>query len=308
MTSPSDQGAAPAPRRVAVLLRSHLQGSEKAFELAGQLAAAKGWDLYFAVDETRGPVDVGPYRKVAHSLEACGAAGLFTARSRALHYFGDYPFYVSLPAIPDYDFYLMIEYDVGLAAKEGDYFSRLADRLTSPALSGLDLVATNLGPRRPEKAHRPHRYEALYHSLFPIIGLSRRAILYLHAQRLAEATLPPLSDGQPYVYCEYFVPTLMKAVTKFQCLSLNDVLPNSVDNPSFNAWNCRVLHHEARQPVTAELVHPVLDFPQYLGKSASVARKKRRIAEYIEELDFFRAANFDPGLIERTRAELAKAV
>lgn len=307
LPEPPPRGPA-APRRVAVLLRNHLGGSAKAAQLAGQLDGIPDWDLYLALDETGGPIDPGPYRKVPHSLEACRAIGLFTDRPRALHYFGDYPFYASLPAVPDYDFYLMVEYDVAPARPDGDYFRRLARRLAAPDLPAYDLVATELTTRRPERTHRPTRYPVPWHSLFPVIGLSRRALLHLYRARLAEGALPPLSDGQPHVYCEYFLPTTLCAEGAFLCGGLNDLLPGSVDRASFNAWNARVLHHEARQPVTAELVHPVLDLPQYLRKAPSVARKKGTVPAFLEELAFLRASGLDAAMIDEARAGLLARV
>jgi hypothetical protein len=279
-------------RRVAVLLRSHLKHSQKALQLARQLSSVTGWDFHFAVDETNGPIDVASFSKVAHTLQSCQAMGLFTGRPRAMSYFGDYPFYATITQIPDYDFYLMIEYDVALAEGSSDYFHRLAGMLISHELADLDFLGTNHRPLNPERRQRPHRFERSFKSIFPIAGLSRRAIRHLYEKRLEEATLPALSDGQHHVYCEVFVPSTLEAAGRFRCLPLNAVIPNSVDRASFNTRDSRVLHHESRLPITAELLHPVLDFPQYLRKSAAIAVKGRQIPAFLRELDFFRIQGF----------------
>ncbi|MBP0491189.1 hypothetical protein [Roseomonas indoligenes] len=296
--------AAGEPRRIAVLLRSHLKGSAKAMELAAQLSAVPDWDVYFAADETNGELDVSPYRKVPHSIEACRAIGLFTDRPKAMAFLGDYPFYVTFPAIPDYDFYLMIEYDVGLADKGGDYFHRLAEALRSETYAELDLLGTNHRPLGLGRDKRPHRFAQAWKSIFPIIGLSRRAIKHLYAERLREATQPPLSDGTQNVYCEFFVPSAMEAAGRFRCLPLNDVMPGSVDKVSFNTRESRVLHHEMRLPVASALLHPVLDFAQYARKTAAIAIKFGRIPAFREDLDYFRRHGYDPAVLAETEAKL----
>ncbi|WP_338661173.1 hypothetical protein VQH23_13085 [Pararoseomonas sp. SCSIO 73927] len=299
--------AAGEPRRIAVLLRSHLKGSAKAMELAAQLSAVPEWDVYFAADETNGELDVSPYRKVPHSVDACRAIGLLMDRPRAMAYLGDYPFYATFPAIPDYDFYLMIEYDVGLAEKGGDYFHRLAAALRSPEMADLDLVGTNHRRLAPGRDPRPHRFAQAWKSIFPIIGLSRRAIRHLYAERLREVTQPPLSDGSQNVYCEYFVPSAMEAAGRFRCLPLNEVVPGSVDKVSFNTRESRVLHHEGRLPIASALLHPVLDFPQYARKTAHIAIKTGRIPAFREDLDYFRRYGYDAAVLAETEARLDQA-
>jgi hypothetical protein len=301
-------GRAPGePRRVAVLLRSHLKQSAKAMELAAQLSAVPDWDVFFALDETRGEIDVAPYRKVPHSIASCQALGLLTNHPRAMAYLGDYPFYATMPQIPDYDFYLMIEYDVALADKEGDYFHRLAARLRSEEMADLDLVATNhrkLGPGRDKRAHR---FQQAWKSIFPVIGLSRRALIHLYRERVAEAGQPRLSDGQQSVYCEYFVSSALEAAGHFRCLPLNELIPDSVEKTSFNTRGGRVLNHERRLPVTSELLHPVLDFPQYLGKMSAIAIKWKVIPSFLKDLDYFRDQGYGGEMLDKAYASLQEA-
>ncbi|WP_458095618.1 hypothetical protein [Roseomonas sp. WA12] len=292
---------------MAVLLRSHLKQSAKAMELVAQLSAVPDWDVFFALDETRGEIDVAPFRKVPHSIASCQALGLSTQHPRAMAYLGDYPFYATMPQIPDYDFYLMIEYDVGPADKDGDYFQRLAARLRSDEMADLDLVATNHRKLGPGRDKRPHRFPQAWKSIFPIIGLSRRALIHLYRERVAEASQPKLSDGQQSVYCEYFVSSALEAAGHFRCLPLNEVMPGSVEKASFNTREGRVLNHERRLPVTSELLHPVLDFRQYLGKMSAIAVKWKIIPSFLKDLDYFRDQGYGGEMLDKAYASLQEA-
>jgi hypothetical protein len=276
--------AALPPRRIAVLVRSHIAKSAKADQLADQLAAATGWDVYFAADETRGPVDSGRHPKVPHSLQMCADLGLDTEHPKVMWHYGDYALYCTFTQIPQYDFYLMFEFDVALRAAGSDYFQRLCDALRAEANRDLDFLGTYLRALEIGRPARPHRFRRGYKSILPIMGVSRRALLRLFEGRLTERQSLPLEDGGG-TYCEYYVPSVLLQSDEFRCLGLNALVPGSIDRDSFNTNVARPLGHEDIVPATAELLHPVVEMDTFLRKALGVCGKAHRLDRFLGWLD-----------------------
>ena len=148
--APRPARARPAGRRVGALIRAYHADSTHLPVLAAQLAEA-GFDAVMIVaDETRGPVEAHGFPKLSHTTETVAALGL-RMPPRTLWYCGDYAYYATVMGRRDADFWLMIEYDVGLRRPKSRFWQGLYRRLSAPRYRGVDLLSGYLGPY-----DRPH--------------------------------------------------------------------------------------------------------------------------------------------------------
>jgi hypothetical protein len=74
---------------VAVILRMHLL-NEKFYDLLEILSQSERYNLFVAVDEAVGPLDVPGHGKLSHSVSSAGTFGLCANHPRVLWHCCDY--------------------------------------------------------------------------------------------------------------------------------------------------------------------------------------------------------------------------
>ncbi len=269
-----------------MLVRAHFV-SDKLVDLLRMLKQGVGYDLRVCADETQGPLDLPGEVVLGHSTEMCSDLGLLGSlpNSPLLWYFGDYSFYCAYHAIPDYDYYVMIEYDVEFVRGNVYALESLISRLSLPGVPPYDLVATHYGPRDQDWGWGETckgRFNDFYGLFFPLVVLSKRAVQYLYDWRRYEAA-NPLESGR-YVFCEAFVPTALMAAGGYHCADLNSLLPGSWDPSSFRIRPPMLLGGLPALSRGIELVHPVYSEREYLDSELGDARHNDRVAEFMERL------------------------
>jgi hypothetical protein len=252
--------------RVAVLVRTHVV-DEKLLHLLGVLSQSRRYDLFVVADETNGTLDVGPYRKLSHTVASCQSFGLPAEHHRILWHCGDYPFYFAAAENPDYDYYLMIEFDVDLVGGSPAFVEALIARF-----GHYDLISEHFRLAEPGWEWFPAAscvYETVYTAgLFAFIALSRRAVAFLLRARQAEGLRG--AKGDEIIHCEALCGSALAA--GFACASMNELIPGATDrgcfhDPCFDLETSHYLLGQYRVDIPGvALVHPVYDLAGYLRK------------------------------------------
>jgi len=251
-----------------VLVRTHVS-NEKLFHLLGVLSQSRRYDLFVVADETNGPVDVGSYQKLSHSVASCAAFGLPSEHHRILWQCGDYPFYFAAAEIPDYDYYLMIEFDVDLVGQSPAFIETLISRF-----GHHDLISEHFRLPEPGWPWLPAAsavYETVYTAgLFAVLALSGRAVEFLLQVRRAEAKRG--SKAGQIIHCEAHCGSAL-AAGGFSCVSINQLIPGATDrrcfhDPDFDLETSHYLLGQYRLAVpNVAVVHPVYDLAEFLKKN-----------------------------------------
>lgn len=158
---------APSSPRYAVLFRTHIWDAFVAgqYERLKQLIG-RG-DLYVLLDETNGSVATGQPAVVNHTNASIEALGLAPAGGgNMLWYNGDYPLYFFYAQHPDYDFYVMTEYDVCVNVDLDTVIDRAAR-------AGADLVSLGKGEPVADWAHAES-----CHAVYPPEAVEKRLICF----------------------------------------------------------------------------------------------------------------------------------
>jgi len=272
--------------RIAVLVRAHFV-SEKLVDLLRILKAGVGYDLRACADETQGPLNLPGEVVLRISTEMCSDLGLLGSvpNSQLLWYFSDYAFYCAHHCIPDYDYYIMIDWDVEFVRGDAYALESLISCLNLPEGSPYDLVGTHYGPQTPDWewwGTCEGRFKDFYGVFFPLIVLSKRALQYLYDWRKYEAA-NPLESGN-YVFGEAFVPSALMAAGGYRCADLNSLLPGSYDFSSFRIPPPMLLGRLPPLSRGIELVHPVYSEREYLESELGDARQNNSVAEFMTRL------------------------
>jgi hypothetical protein len=254
---------------VAVMVRSHFI-NDRVLELLRHLdKGRRGFDLFLTFDETNGKPEAALPNLLPHSARRCSEIGLTQKQDRLLWWCGDFPFYFALLDIPNYQFYVMVEYDVYLTDQDATLLNAFAETLVSEKQGRVDGVVTRLRRERPQQEHRLYasafaQFAITYSSFFPFVALSKPAAHYLYAQRKLEALLRP----EAAVHCEAFLPSHLLAAG-FKCADLDSVLPGSY-RMDLMIMSGRQ-HGMPRSMVEgfegfARMLHPVYDDAEFLQR------------------------------------------
>ena len=282
------RGQLNANPRVALLVRTHLVNG-KLFDLLDLLNQSRRYDLFVTADETRGPLDVSGYKKLSHTVDSCRIHGLSTAHQAILWHCGDYPLYLAAAAISDYDYYVMIEYDVDLVRKSPLFLEGLIARLPD---SGADFVAEGVHPAHPDwswASTAGHRFPAVYSSgIFAFVMVSKRALEYLLELRRVEARSGVTEND--IVHCEAFcVSALMQG--GYTCTAINSLLDGAVDTATFHATYIDnidgdfLLNQYRIDNPRVEIVHPVYDLKDYLERLYHKSVHSHQLEGYLAKLE-----------------------
>jgi len=285
-------------RKIAILFRTHVFDDAV---IGGyrhlQSRAPEGVDVFFCCDETAQTYDApADIRKVGHSVADVERLGLrdFLPK-KLLWYSGDYAFYFFYDAHPEYDLYVMVEYDVHFTDRALDDFYRYI--LENEAdFYGVYLQEANEGWlwRRAAEVFN----DKVYQVFGPIVGLSNRAVARLYMKRIEQGRMVATGKVEDvWVNCEAFMPTEAIAAG-FKALSLDEGL--NIRQTHFNTSRLMCLETLSREGDGDEISHPVLPRAAYVVKLLRIA-SGTPLPEFLETRPFLRKTvlGFDPDFVEQ---------
>jgi hypothetical protein len=240
--------------RTLLILRAHKADSDT-FAAYDRYCGLRSADVVICCDERDGAVDMGGRSKLAWDRDTLTALGLF-AHPRCGWRCGDYAYYVTRAARPDYDRYWLVEPDVLINV---EHLDAAFDQLNG---GDADFLAARFSVRdeRWEWARTMrHRYDKVYGCIFPLTRLSAGAIDHLHAARRA-ALVPELQEAfANWPNDEVFVATEL-CNHGFTCLELASGLPGSYTRATLRT---AIPHDRAALQAGGPdglIYHPVRDF------------------------------------------------
>jgi hypothetical protein len=268
-TPHSDYRALARPPRVAVLVRSHV-ATPKLLDLLASLRGSSMFDVYLSVDVTNGPFPLRAANLLPHDVRRCIDLGLYQRDvPHYLWFFCDYPFYCALQDIPQYDYYMQIEYDVHITRRNPLFLEGLINRLVTPQGAALDLAGIYFGPRSLEWTWSERailRFPTVYGVLYPFVLVSRKALDKLLELRRDEARGDlAITDA---IHGEAFTASALANDRAFVCVDVNDVINGAYIGETFRVGLPMLL---GATPASTEMMHPVMDEEAYIGKHIGMA-------------------------------------
>lgn len=267
-SSPDEKGSpdisAVSPR-YAVLFRTHIWDEyiERQYERLKR-RVGRG-DLFVLLDETNGSVATGKTAVISHTNASIEALGLAAAGGgNLLWYNGDYPLYFFFQQHPDYDYYIMTEYDVCVN-------SDLDEIIDCAAREEVGHVSLTKGESAAEWAHAESCHDAyppesVGKRLICFAVFSRDAVRQLFAKRLALSAAFRAGTIRRWPFCEGFIPTEL-AVSGFRQMELSAF--GSTDQ--FDWWP-PILEDDLPELAQYTFIHPVLDRPRYVDSALRIWR------------------------------------
>jgi hypothetical protein len=280
--------------RLVVLLRTHID-SPKVRDSIDALARGSKYDFFVLAHEEPGAeLDFGATSKLTHSLQTFRDLGFEVTGPQFLTHCADLLFAFAQSRLPDYDHYLIVEYDVFVQQREAHPFDRIAEVLAGSE-APPDFIAAYGERAEPSWMWVPATaavYAEVAQSFFPAVILSARAIKALYEERLKEreqvraSGRPLLGDGSAadWMFCEAFTPTALKARGDFRLADWNDVLPGTYEWTSFNVGPPRLLAGHLATELPVQLVHPVLGGREFLQKGLLFSALSNTTPEWLATL------------------------
>ncbi len=251
--------------RYAVLFRTHIWDAFVARQYERLKQQIGRGDLYVLLDETNGPVATGQPAVVKHTNTSIEALGLAPAgEGNMLWYNGDYPLYFFYAQHPDYDYYIMTEYDVCVNVD----LDTVVDRA---ARAGAGLVSLAKGEpvadwAHAESCHGAYSPEAVEKRLICFAAFSGDAVRRLFDKRRALSAEIRAGAIRHWPFCEGFIPTEL-AVSGFRLMELSDL--GTTDRYD---WWPPVLEDNLPELGGQTFIHPVLDRARYVDSALRIWR------------------------------------
>jgi hypothetical protein len=250
--------------RTLLILRCHR--ADAATLAAYDRYAAVHPDVVLCCDERDAPVDMGGRDKVGFDADTLRTLGLLL-HPRCGWRCGDYPYYVTRTARPDFDFYLLTEPDVLIST------ANLQDTIAALTANGADFLAARFDVRdeRWEWARTMrHLYADTYGCIFPLTRLSARAIDHLHKARRAMLAPESAEVFENWPNDEVFVATELQN-NGFACMALDAACPGLITRDSFRTG----LPHDRATleaaPPDGLIYHPVRSMAEWFDENAAWA-------------------------------------
>jgi len=229
--------------------------------LENELKPFFGDNIFYVVD--RYSEKDAPALKVEDKAVLVGRAFL---QMRGLPWFprigwqcGDFMYYAAAGALPDYDFYWLIESDVSIRTDTKNFFESFNDFDTDFILPGF---GRKWGGWLWYKSVSDLADGHVYGGLFPISRMSRRAALHLLRARADYSALPYVREqtwaagrAQHYANDEAFTSTVLMR-DGFSCQSLDSLIPKSMMKDFSLSY---VVHPEELPFIRDRIVHPVCE-------------------------------------------------
>ena len=246
--------------RYVVAFRTHLWDAPIAGLARRMAAACPGARFVVLADETNHTLDVTPFEKISHSSDM-SAFGLPAGQgSLTLWFNADYAIYALAASLPNYDHYVVAEYDVAVNTDIDAMMAGVNGR-------GLDMVSFMARPADPGwtwYSTVASGFAEPWQALIPFLVLSRRAVACLLAARRNLAMR--FADGHvsEWAYCEGFIPTVICPDPELLCADLSEF----AGLPHFGYRPFQLLGTAAEQE-PGTIAHPVLSaermFPMLLA-------------------------------------------
>ncbi len=250
-------------QRYAVLFRTHIWDDYVERQYQRLRANIGRGDLYVLLDETHGAVETGKDRVVSHTNAAIKSLGLADAGSgNFLWYNGDYPLYFFYDRHPEYDFYLMSEYDVTI----NESIDRIVDEV---AQADAGLLALSKGETTEDKIVScldVYAREETQKRLICIAVFSREAVRALFDKRIELSLEHATGRIQRWPFCENFIPAELRRCG-FKLMELTDV----GSTESYDWWP-PVLERDLDGLRHQTFIHPVLDDRRYVDSALRIWR------------------------------------
>jgi hypothetical protein len=278
------------PPRVAVLVRTHLV-CPKLLNLLEQLKESSAYDLYVLADETRTSINITNFNVISHSELMCKHLGLSISQNNVLWMCGDYALYCAVKQLPEYDYYLQIEYDVHFVRQNSLFVEGIISRLRGHDGIPYDYIGAflaEMGDAWVWQASASKVYPKVFGGIFAFVLVSQRALHYLFEQRKLESAR---NDAASLIHCEAFVPSALMNGRQFKCGQVNDLLPGSVSHRTFHPAFADLrlpnflLGATIEEDPRVEMYHPVFDADAYLSKALTYAATSRTLPKFCEMLN-----------------------
>jgi hypothetical protein len=194
---------------------------------------------------------------------------------------GDFNYFAALSALPDYDYYWLIECDVSFQADTAKLFGAIDSNAS-------DLIALYLGVAHQQWVWRTamSRYTSadVFFCLYPISRISNKGVRHLFEERIKYSNSADTANGtwavgraDLYANDESFTATILKR-DGFTCTSLNDIIPTETTLAAtlFQAYHPIELEH-----MNEFVVHPVCSGEKFKSKMAVLAYAMEENWEYL---------------------------
>jgi hypothetical protein len=267
----ASRASSTAGRNYLLVFKTHAWDAFIARQFARYRANCRAGDVVILVDETNRQLGEIPYDNVIRTtnseLLGLGLANAY-GKGSLIWWNTDYPNYFAANRLPDYDYYVFVEYD-SCANLDIDLF------VEAIAARGADAVA--LPTRQPKsnwywtKFHeRVYRYEEICGSLNCISAFSARAVQLLFERRRAH-TIEHQAGRMPFwPGNEVFIATeINRAGYKFCSLE-------EFGDATQYEWHPPILEADLCEQ-TGTFLHPVLDTSRYI---ASVLKFEPDLSSY----------------------------
>lgn len=252
-----------AAKRYAVLFRTHIWDDyvERQYQRL-KANIGRGY-LYVLLDETNGPIETGKERVVSHTNPAIESLGLADAKSgNFLWYNGDYPLYFFYDRHPEYDYYVMSEYDVTVNGSIDSIVDEVAQ-------AGAGLLALAKGETTEDKIVScldVYPREEAQKRLICIAVFSREAVRALFDKRIELSREYAAGRIRRWPFCENFIPAELRR-RGFKLMELTDF--GSTENYD---WWPPVLERDLDDLQHQIFIHPVLDDRRYVDSALRIWR------------------------------------
>ncbi|MCC6920631.1 MAG: hypothetical protein IT548_15645 [Alphaproteobacteria bacterium] len=295
--------------KFAVQIRAH-QVTDKLLDLIGQLRGSDRFDLFLSYDVKDGPVELPGATTLPYTLQTFLDLGLPVEPGEpervVVWRHCDYTLYAARAALPDYDYFISIEFDVDFVARGPGFLHALIDRITAEAADPIDLIVAQLGPVGAEfPLHAPAAalYPKVYACLCPLAVFSRRALDHLFAQKRIEAARPMPEAG--YVHWETFVATALIDAGGFRCATFETLFPGCVTREAWRPGLPMLMGHPPPLPPSVQMIHPVLAERECALRHSYFARIENRLPSFLDWLDSGDGRLLSPAFRESLRREAA---
>lgn len=290
--------------RYAVLFRTHYWTDYLEERYADLKSQIKSGDLFITYDATNSSPPVRA-DVVPHSVDSLRDIGLYLPATKALWYCGDYPFYDFFLKKPDYDYYIMIENDVLIKGVDLD------DVMLKLHEQHIDVLGAHFAKYAPDANFMTAKigkslYTTWQKCFFPIVGLSRSALVSLYASRLRQSQAKFRSKEAELPFCEAFLGS-EAADSGMNYVELRKFMPVK----RYGAGKY-FLHGMIDRGIDVGVWHPVLPTDKYLDAVVKHEYSVRGADAFIEgshvweHLDVLLKSSFmDIAEVERKVDELA---
>lgn len=249
----------PAGSKYAVMLRTHIWDDYVARQYDRLVARTKNGRVFVLVDETSGRVEVNRDNVVRYTQDDLLALGLAKAgKGNLLWYNGDYSLYIFLSRHPDFDYYIMVEYDVVVNVEFDDVVAKA--RQEGIGFVGLTKDVEPIPEWNfTESCLDAYRMDQVQKRLICLAVFSKPAAQQLFDRRLELSRAYRNGEIQRWPYCEAYIPTEL-GVSGFKLAELTEFGP-----ADHYDWLPAIAETDLGLLSAQAFIHPVLDAERYVA-------------------------------------------